>query len=122
RYADPLKKLETASEFFTMNSDDTTITGKKGTIIYIDRYCLSFEDGSLVSGPVKIELREVFSKSDLILNNKPTVSDRKMLISAGALYLNATSEGKQLKINCPDGLSISVPRQSSYPGMQVFNG
>ena len=119
---DPFKKLETASEFFTFFSDDTLIIGKQGTSVQIYRSCLTYEDGGAVTGPVRIELREVFSKSDLILNNKPTVSDRKLLVSAGALYLNANAGGKNLIITCPEGVAVSVLRQSTYPGMQVFNG
>jgi hypothetical protein len=119
---DHLKKLETPSDFFTFYSEDTTLIGKKGTKITISRSCLAFENGDEVTGPVKIELKEIFSKSELIFNNKPTVSDRQMLVSAGAIFLNALSEGRNLKVSCPKGILFSLPKQSDYPGMQVFNG
>lgn len=35
---DHLKRLETASEIFTFNGEDTTVLGKKGTSVYIREF------------------------------------------------------------------------------------
>lgn len=81
------------SEFILKN--DTVLKGKLGTEIVIpfdlfDNY---------TKGQIKLELKEYFSKEDMILNGLSTITDKdELLESSGMIYINFTEEGKQLKI------------------------
>jgi hypothetical protein len=118
-----LKKLENPSSYFIIdNNRDTTITSTAGTSIFIPANCLRLADGKSFDGSAKLELKELFDKAGLVLNNKPTISNRKMLVTGGAIYINATYQGKPLLITCKDGIAITLHKTSDYPNMEMFLG
>ncbi|MBX9852411.1 MAG: hypothetical protein K2X86_11720 [Cytophagaceae bacterium] len=120
---DYLSRLETPSEYFYIfPNSDTTIYGEKGTQITIHAGCITYKDDSEVKGVIEVELKELFSKADLVLTNKPTVANRQMLISAGSLYINARAEEQDLAIICPDGITVSIPRNMDNGEMDLFLG
>jgi len=118
-----LKKLETGSTFFNIdNTKDTTIYSEAGTSLFIPANCLRPAGGKTLDGSAKLELKELFDKASLVLTNKPTISNRKMLVTAGAIYINATNNGKPLTITCEDGIKITLLKTSDYPNMEMFLG
>ncbi len=118
-----LSRLETPSEFFYISPNaDTTIYGEKGTRITIHAGCITYKNGDEVKRLIEIELKELFSKADLVLTNKPTVANRQMLVSAGSLYINARAEEQDLAIICPDGITVSIPRNMENSSMDLFLG
>jgi hypothetical protein len=105
-----LSKIADKPEHFKISSDLTsTITGKKGTIIYVNPDHLETVDGSPLGDSIQIELLEMTNQSSLLLNNAQTVSNNEILISGGAYYLNMLSDGKQLKIKQGNGLKVEFP-------------
>jgi hypothetical protein len=100
--------LEKPQVFMINPEKDTTVVGAKGTSIFIHANCLTSENGELLRGTVKLELKELYSKKEMILSNKPTVSNGKLLESNGEIFLNGTSNGKNLIINCEEGISVTL--------------
>lgn len=88
----------------------TKVTGAKGTIIHVDPNTLETVDGSPLGDDIQIELLEMTDNSSLLLNNAPTVSNGKILVTGGAYYLNMTSDGKQLKLKQDKGLEVEFPK------------
>lgn len=122
-YKDELQSLSSATEIFSIsNLSDTTLQGKNGTTIYVPATCLCKPDGSPLSGPAQIELKELFTKSDIVLHNKPTTSNRQLLVTGGAIYVNAKSGKEDLKISCPEGIQISIPGNRREEAMELFMG
>jgi hypothetical protein len=121
-YNDQLKSLFTTPQIFLIsNSSDTTLVGTNGATISIPASCFML-DGKPVTGLIQIQLIELTKKSDFVLNNKPTVSDRKMLLTGGSIYINAKQGSKNLTIGCETGITISIPNNSYTPGMELFLG
>ncbi|MVO09410.1 hypothetical protein GOQ30_09590 [Flavobacterium sp. TP390] len=96
-----LKQIETnlktdnssVSEFILTN--DTIIKGKLGTEIFIPKDLFA----NYTNGKITFELKEYFSKEDMILNGLSTITDNnEVLESSGMLYINFTENGKQLTI------------------------
>ena len=76
---------------------ENTIVGKKGTRITIPANALVDDKGNLVTGEVEIQLREFYTKSDLILNGMSTNAGNRFLETGGAVELLAFNiEGKEL--------------------------
>jgi hypothetical protein len=88
----------------------TTVTGAKGTVIHVDPNRLETVDGSPLGDKIQIELLEMTDNSSMLLNNTQTVSNRKILVTGGAYYLNMTSDGKQLKMKQGKGLEVEFPK------------
>ena len=92
--------------FYINNDKDAILLGEKGTRITIPANSLIAANGNEVTDSVKIELKEVFTKKDMILTGLTTISDGELLESYGMFYLNATKNGQDLKIK--EGLLLEV--------------
>jgi len=81
------------------NKKEVVIKSKLGTVVSIPSNCFVNGNGKTIEGKIDVELKEVFSTSDLLLANLYTNNDDGMWITEGAFYLDATANGKKLKIN-----------------------
>ena len=98
-------KLQTF-EFVLKN--DTLISGKEGTDIWIPRDL--FENYS--NGKITFELKEFYSKEDMILNGLSTVTNKdELLESSGMFYINFKEGNKQLKIKNGKSYKVEIPNK-----------
>ncbi|MFN8396353.1 MAG: hypothetical protein U0176_17140 [Bacteroidia bacterium] len=71
------------------------ITGQYGTRALIPANAFVFPDGTPVTSPVTVEVREVANKRGMILENLPTISNGRLLESGGVVKVTATSAGRE---------------------------
>jgi hypothetical protein len=118
-----LQQFSDQSQFFTITNDiGDTLATKNGTRIIIEPNTFVFNDGQDTEEPIQIEVKDVFDKSEMILNGLGTVSDRRLLESFGMVYLRATSDGRELKIRDKGSITISIPNpREGYYG-ELFYG
>lgn len=102
------------------NAKTEFVNGKSGTVAMVDATAFVHENGSPVTGPIEFTMTEINTKAGLILGNLPTVSDGKPLYSGGVVYLEATSEGKPLKL--APGKTIELQFEEKDPNMILFGG
>lgn len=96
-------KLQTF-EFVLKN--DTLISGKEGTKIWITSDL--FEN--YTNGKITFELKEFYSKEDMILNGLSTnTNEDELLESSGMFYINFKEEDKQLKIRKGKSYNVTIP-------------
>lgn len=90
-----------------------SFTATSGTVVTIPASAFVDENGNAVTGNVKIELREIYKKSDMLLSNMPTTSYQWPLKSGGEFFIRATNangalllrQGKNIKIQQPTGIT-----------------
>ncbi len=99
---------------------DYTVTTKRGIKLTFDREGFSYLDGNPVIGPVELEVLELYTKGDMILYNRPSVSGGEILDSQGFLRIRASQKGVDLLYNAP--IDIEVPPGVAKPGMEMFLG
>lgn len=105
---------------FTINANQyQKITGAKGTILKIQPGSFKTMSGQTVTGNVTIELREIYSKSDMIFSKAPTMSNNQILISGGELFLEAYQNGAELVLSSTNSIAVMVPTTNPGP-MQEF--
>lgn len=98
-------KLQTF-EFVLKN--DTLISGKEGTEIWITKDL--FEN--YTNGKITFELKEFYSKEDMILNCLSTVTNKdELLESSGMFYINFKEGDKQLKIKRGKSYEVTIPNK-----------
>lgn len=74
---------------------DTLFVGKEGTKIFIPKDL--FEN--YTNGKITFELKEFYTKDDMILNGFSTITNKdELLESSGMFYVNFNEEGKKLNI------------------------
>ena len=76
-----------------------TITAAKGTSILFPAQCFLNAAGETVNGPVEVEVVEAITLKDFISGGLATVSNGRLLLSNGMLYINATANGQQLQLD-----------------------
>ena len=72
------------------------IKGKNGTLIKIPENSFVYANGIASTDEITIELTEVYTKSDMILNNAQTISNEKLLETSGMIYIRAISKQQSL--------------------------
>ena len=77
------------------------VVGTEGTIVQIATGSMLHRDGELVSGPIDLELIELYDKGSMLVTDMPSTGlngagERAQLISGGEHYVNATQDGEQL--------------------------
>jgi hypothetical protein len=118
-----IQKLNDQPQIFTIAGDKTdTVKAKNGTIVIIRPNTFMFDDGQEAKGPIRMELKEVFDKPEMILNGLATTSDGRLLESFGMIYLRATADGKELKIKNNAYMTVSIPNKQRGEGGELFYG
>ncbi|WP_157547587.1 hypothetical protein [Hymenobacter sp. DG25A] len=116
-------KLGPPMQLFTYDpAQENTFTSTQGTAILIPANAFVNENGQPITTPVHLEMREVFNKADMVLAAMPTISNGRILESAGELYLSP-----QEKVKWADGKTIEMtttipPSVTSMNGMRLFSG
>jgi hypothetical protein len=101
-------KTDKLQNFEFVLKNDTIIPGKEGTKIWITKDL--FEN--YTNGKITFELKEFYSKEDMILNGLSTVTDNdELLESSGMFYINFTEDGKQLKIKKGKSYKVEIPNK-----------
>lgn len=104
------------------NNDEQDIYCQLGTYIHIDSASFVFEDGSPVTSPVIFEVKEFYDKQTVLLSGLATNTKGGFLESGGMLHLEATSNGKKVKLQ--KEIDIEMPTYNtntrSKNGMKVY--
>ncbi|WP_408032755.1 hypothetical protein [Tenacibaculum xiamenense] len=114
---------------FTVQADlGGTITGEQGTEITFPENAFKKDDGTIVSGPIDIKVKEIFKASDMILSDKPTnaldiFGGETFLLSEGETAVLAEQNGETLSLIPGKSYSVKVPSAGGAdPEMRPFNG
>lgn len=108
---------------FKFSTDSVSfIVAQKGTVIYVQPGNFIDENGKTVTGEVDLEVREVVTMQDFMKIGISTLAGDKMLETGGTFYIQASKDGKPLKINPKVGLGLAIPTVEKKPGMQLFYG
>jgi hypothetical protein len=98
---DLFKNIAPPMQSFTIIAgQQQVVVGEKGTKITFFINSFKKKDGTiLTSGNVKIVLQEMLTGSEMILANKTTTSDGKLLQSGGQIYIKAYIGNEELLVN-----------------------
>ena len=97
-----------------------SITGTKGIKIDFPTNAFLDANGNPVMGNVKLTLKEVLSKRDILLSGKMTESNGQILITGGEFQILASLNGQPLKLNPAADVITKVPTTLSTDPMNLF--
>jgi len=112
------------SQKFKVGLDSTSfVVCKKGLVLCIQPESFVDENGNPVKGQVDLEVKEVVTMQDFFDSGISTMSDDKILQTAGSYFFEATQNGKPLKINSKGGgVFAAIPALQKDPDMRLFVG
>ncbi|MBL4657930.1 MAG: hypothetical protein JKX73_08020 [Flavobacteriales bacterium] len=120
---DPFREEMVESQFFDLSTkEDTVIEGKNGTVIMIPKGAFKDENGKVVKGNIKLELAEPTTADELMLSNLTSNAGDKTLDSKGILYLNATADGRPLRMNEKRPIYVEIPAGGNEKDVQLYKG
>ncbi len=103
------------SQYFTIDiSRDTVLHTEKGALIKIPKGSLQADGGATV----KLEIKEAYTITDMILGGLTTKAGKALLSSGGMIYINPAD--KNVKILQP--ISVSIPTRYRQDGMELYTG
>jgi len=105
-----------------LNTNEIVIYGEKGTKIRIPKNAFVDQFGNKVSGEITFELLEIYTKSDMVLNNIQTTSNQKLLESGGMIYIIANYQNSIVKLNKGMFYTIEFPAKDKKMDMNIFYG
>ncbi len=116
--------LGTPSKFVTFDATTgASFYGASGT-----RYIIpggSFQDasGTVVTGLIQMEVKELVKKGDMVFSSALPVCNGDPLVSGGEIYTNATQSGQQLYLRPGYTFQANIP-QGTTPttGLSLFLG
>lgn len=108
--------------FLIGSYSENIITGENGVIVQIPANAFETKNGVPVDGVVRVEMREMLDAGSMIMADRATVSNGRLLSSGGQLYLNASQGGQDLRLRDGASVSVNVPTTSVDPNMQLFVG
>lgn len=120
---DLFKNIAPPMQNFTVTAgQQQVVTGEKGTKITFFSNSFKKKDGTiLTSGSVKIVLQEMLTGPEMILANKTTTSDGKLLVSGGQIYIKAYLGSEELLVNKAAKPEVDIPAKTQDE-MQMFLG
>jgi hypothetical protein len=114
---------ENKNQLFAINaSKQNKIKAVNGTEISIPADAFTFEDGTIAKGKIEFTVKEALQTDDILLTGLTTVSDGKLLQTGGMVYIEASINGKKLKIANDKNIEISMPAKKMVAGMELFYG
>ena len=106
-----IKENMPKSQFFTIDASTlSSINGAQNTNIAFPSGCLKTPDGRPVyTGKIEIELKELFTKKDMLLSGILPTANNLMLVSGGEIYMRAMLNGVELgKVDTAE-IKVTIP-------------
>src|SRR5688572_7556030 len=98
------------SQHFTINAaTGGSFTATGGTVFTLPPNAFQNSQGTITSGTIEIEVREVYSTLDMILTDMPTVTDDGILKSGGEVFIKAMADGEAVEIDDSAFVEIAMP-------------
>ncbi len=109
---------------FSVNAnEDQEITGANGIKLTIPQDIFRNSNGEIVNGMVDLQFKEILTKSEMVLSNKPSETNSTLLESVGTFQLKASQNGEGLNINQPIGVELNANTSISDPtALGVYYG
>jgi len=118
----PKEKIEFPVKEFTIKANqDTTLFGKQGTRIFIGSKTFQYSSGKLATDSIKIQLKEFYKKSDIVLAELSTESNGKLLETGGMLNIKAVANEEELEIRSSKRIVVHFPKPKyKFRKMDLF--
>ncbi len=117
------KNQSVAQKFSLLNSTGAVIQTSRGTKIHFPENAFVNIDNTPVGGQVNIEVKEILTPMEMILNQMPSTSFYMPLESGGEYFIGATAGNKEMKLAMGKKIQIELPPSgASMDAMKVFTG
>jgi hypothetical protein len=123
KWAESVVNYKKNEEHFTAsNFSIIKIETADGSFIKFEPESFVFENGDEVTSTILITTKYATTKDIAILEELTTISNGELLESQGMMYVNATSNGRQLRLKKGKSFTVNMKFKNAKEGFQGFNG
>lgn len=101
---------------------DGPLVGKEGSKIWISKELLQFPNGDSVSFPYTIKLVELYTPSDMIYYQMPSMSGTQLLTTHGEIRLRAFKDDTELILRPNRFWIMEIPNNNPINNMLCYYG
>ena len=114
----------TPSSEFQVNADNYIfVQTDRGTRLEADAGSFQFEDGTVATGDIRIEILELYSKGAILMQGIQTLTnDGQILESDGELRIRAFQGNDELELIPGKRINLKVPNATPRAEMELFYG
>lgn len=118
-----IKNIQNEKIFTSIsNFSDIKLKSKAGNTVELEPNSFVFEDGTIVTSSIEITIKDATTKDLAFFEGLETItSNGEILESQGMIYVNAKSNGKQLRLADGKSLKIGIKTDAPQEGFQVYN-
>lgn len=114
--------IETHIDSFEVNASPATINSSTGLLLTFTPNCCVTSAAAPVTGKVYAELMLIKKKGDMIRLDKPTISNEKLLVSGGEIFIRLKQNGQELKFTPNAKVQVRFIDAPLAAGMRLFYG
>jgi hypothetical protein len=109
---------------FEVNNSPATIVAPSGLTCTFPAQCCVGANGQPITGKVKVQMLLIHKKGDMVAAAKPTISNGRLLVSGGEMFIGLSREGNELSLAPGKVISIKapVPQPVTAQPMLIFRG
>ena len=101
---------------------DTLLRTTNGCTVRVPAGSFVDAQGTVVNGPVTVQVQEALTPADLLLGGLATVYQGKALESGGSFCITASARGQAVQLAPGMALDMAVPTRTRKAGMKLFPG
>ncbi len=116
-----VKKVSATRKINVSQENVLRFSAEKINVLLPKDFCTTSDDKP-VTGQVDVVVKILRTKGDLLSENRPTVSNGRLLISGGVVFISASSNGAALKVGKNKTIRIAYDMPSPDPQMSFFEG
>jgi Putative zinc-finger len=110
-------------EIFRIEATRDTVVETKGGIVFsIPAGAFLLDDGQAAVGGIQLVVREALDPATIFRAGLSTLSGGQLLESGGMFSVNASKDGKALRMDPARGVYAEIPTDTVKPGMQLYSG
>jgi len=107
-------------EISTANA--VTILTSNGVQCTFPPLCCVTTAGQIITGKIYVEIRLIKTRGDMILVNKPTISNGNMLVSGGELFISLSKNGQAVQLAPNAKIYLRYSDVPTNPLMKLYLG
>jgi hypothetical protein len=114
--------LQTVKDSIEVNANVALLTASNGLQVTFPPLCCVSSAGQVITGKVYVELLLIKKKGDMVLMNKPTISNGNVLVSGGEIFISLKKDGKELQLAPNAKIYIRYADATTNQQMKLFIG
>ncbi|MDQ6755659.1 MAG: hypothetical protein M3004_01875 [Bacteroidota bacterium] len=99
-----------------------TLQTSEGLTVIVLPLSLSLSNGQIASGKIYVETKLIKQRGDMVMMDKPTTSNGRILISGGEIFIRIRKENEELHLMPGKGIYIKYNDSSPSSLMKIFYG